>query len=174
MRLLIVGFIVLTFTTCKESTSSRKVKIDLKPVLLDIKQAEYLASLPIHCIQTEYPYKSHLIISKAADLGLPKVHHPAFYGCFDWHSAVHGHWSLVYLLKSFPKLSVQKKARKMLGENLTAEKILKEVAYFGLNSNTKSFERTYGWAWVFKLAEELQTWEDPDAKSLGTKLRALS
>ena len=120
--------------------------------------ADKLIQLPLKCIQNEYPYKSGLIIAKEDDLQLPKTHHPAFYGCFDWHSAVHGHWSIIYLLKNYPGLDTEAQARKMLSENLSKENIEKELAYFSLNKESKSFERTYGWTWLLKLAEELYTW----------------
>lgn len=140
---------------------------------LDLAEANRLSKLPINCIQTPLPYKAGHVIAKESDLDMPQNHHPAFYGCFDWHSAVHGHWSLVYLLKQFPELEEQEKIRKMLLENLSAENIEKEVAYFSMNKYTKNFERTYGWTWVLKLAEELYTWEDPDAKQLYKNLQPL-
>lgn len=144
------------------------IKIDL-----DIDQANRLAQLPLACIQNPLPYKAGLVIAKASDLKMPQEHHPAFYGCFDWHSAVHGHWSLVYLMKTFEDLEGKEQARKMLNENLTKENIEQEVKYFSLNSNTKSFERTYGWAWVLKLQEELYTWDDKDAKIWYDNLKPL-
>lgn len=143
-------------------------------IQLDIDQANRLSELPLSCIQTPLPYKSGVIIAKEEDLALPQVHHPAFYGCFDWHSAVHGHWSLVYLLKEFPDLAQREKALTMLGENLTAENIEKEVAYFYMNKESKSFERTYGWAWVLKLQEELYTWEDSMAQQWYKNLQPLA
>ena len=132
--------------------------------LLNLEQAERLAALPLSCITTPLPYKSHLVIAKASDLQMPRVHHPAFYGCFDWHSAVHGHWSLVYLLKNFPNLSNKAAIVSAINKNLSPENIAVEMNYFSLNKYTESFERTYGWAWLLKLTEELYTWNTPDAK----------
>ncbi|MCT4622468.1 MAG: DUF2891 domain-containing protein, partial [Schleiferiaceae bacterium] len=103
----------------------------------------------------------------------PKELHPAFYGCFDWHSAVHGHWSLVKLLKEFPELDRAEEARRSLNNSITAEKIAQEVAYFN-RITEKTFERTYGWAWLLKLAEELHTWDDPSAKQLEANLQPLT
>jgi len=143
-------------------------------ITLEINEANRLAQLPIDCIQHPLPYKSGIVIESETDLAMPIEHHPAFYGCFDWHSAVHGHWSLIYLMKTFPDLSQGEQARKMLNENLTKENIIKEVAYFSMNSQTKSFERTYGWAWVLKLAEELKTWNDADAQRWYENLKPLS
>jgi hypothetical protein len=133
------------------------------PVALDLAQAERLAELPLGCIQEPFPYKPGHVLGRPEDLAHPQVHHPSFYGCFDWHSAVHGHWSLVYLLKRIPELPQAERAREMISANLTSENIAVEVAYFEMNRWTSSFERTYGWAWLLKLAEELGTWEDEDA-----------
>jgi hypothetical protein len=105
---------------------------------------------------------------------MPIVHHPAFYGCFDWHSAVHGHWSLVYLLKTSPDLDRKEDVIRMLNENITAENIRTEVDYFSLNQESKSFERTYGWAWLLKLQEELYTWEDANAQKWYQNLKPLA
>lgn len=143
-------------------------------IKLDLDQANRLAELPLGCIANPLPYKPGHVVAKASDLAMPQVHHPAFYGCFDWHSAVHGHWSLVYLLKKFPNLEKATDARKLLAANLTPEHIATELAYFSLNDNTKSFERTYGWAWLLKLQEELYLWDDPQAKEWYTTLQPLA
>lgn len=103
----------------------------------------------------------------------PKALHPAFYGCFDWHSAVHGHWSLVSLLKQFPELDNKELIIEKLKANISKANILAEVEYFYGKHNT-SYERTYGWAWLLKLAEELHTWDDPLARELETNLQPLT
>ena len=173
---LLLFLIATSFYSCTESTPIEKATpsdYKLSTLTLNLAEANRLSKLPINCIQSPLPYKAGHVIAKEADLDMPQNHHPAFYGCFDWHSAVHGHWSLVYLLKQFPKLEDQDKIRKMLLENLSAENIQKEVAYFSMNKYTKNFERTYGWTWVLKLAEELYTWDDPDAKKLYQNLQPL-
>ncbi len=142
-------------------------------VNLTLAEANRLAELPLGCIQTPFPYKSGIIIAKESDLALPQVHHPAFYGCFDWHSAVHGHWSLIYLLKEFPELEKRDQIIELIDQNLTAENIKTEVGYFSLNKNTASFERTYGWAWLLKLQEELHTWDHPKARKWESNLQPL-
>lgn len=180
---LFLSIACLPFTQCtQQSTPGKKDKTaeikTLPPaatkVELTLSEANRLATLPLACIQNPLPYKSGIVIASEKDLQMPIVHHPAFYGCFDWHSAVHGHWSLVYLMKTFPDLEGSQEARKRLNENLTAENIKTELAYFSLNGQTKSFERTYGWAWLLKLAEELYTWDDPDAKKWYTNLKPLT
>ncbi len=138
--------------------------LDKSNTNLDINQAAELIKLPMNCICNPLPYKSGHVLAKESDLAMPQVHHPAFYGCFDWHSAVHGHWSIVYLLKKYPVLTVQSEARDLLNKNLTQEAIEQEIAYFSMSKYTESFERTYGWAWLLKLGEELKTWDDPDAQ----------
>ena len=143
-------------------------------IVLDLEQANRLAELPLACIQNPLPYKSGVVIAKPEDLAMPIEHHPAFYGCFDWHSAVHGHWSLVYLMKTFPGLARKDDASRMLDENLTAENIAKEIAYFSMNRESESFERTYGWAWLLKLQEELRTWDDEKAVAWSTNLQPLA
>ncbi|MEE9372178.1 MAG: DUF2891 domain-containing protein [Saprospiraceae bacterium] len=155
----------------KVNENVKRVKIE---IALDLEEANRLADLPLHCITTPLPYKAGHTIAVESDFEMPVVHHPTFYGCFDWHSAVHGHWSLVYLLKEFPDLAKANDTRANLNYNITAEKILKEVEYFKLNKFTSSFERTYGWAWVFKLQEELYGWDDADAKKWYNSLKPLA
>jgi hypothetical protein len=140
---------------------------------LDVIQANRLAQLPIDCIQTEYPNKLNQVIGSDEDLQSPQALHPAFYGCFDWHSAVHGHWSLVSLLKQFPELKNKDKSIAMLLENMSEENIKIEVDYF-FGTHNSSYERTYGWAWLLKLAEELHTWNDPNARILESNLQPLT
>ena len=147
--------------------------IQAKIPKIDITQANRLAQLPLHCIQTEYPNKLNQVIGNDNDLQAPQVLHPTFYGCFDWHSAVHGHWSLVSLLKQFPELEAADEAKRMLLENMSKENIETEVSYFFGKHNSSS-ERTYGWAWLLKLAEELHTWDDPMARELETNLQPLT
>ena len=140
---------------------------------LTLEQANNLAELPLACVQQEYPNKLGQTIGGPDDLGEPAALHPAFYGCFDWHSAVHGHWSLVTLLRRFPALKRAADARRMLTENLSAANVAAEVAYFN-GPHSKSYERTYGWAWLLKLDEELRRWDDPLARELQTNLAPLT
>lgn len=139
---------------------------------ITLEQANNLAALPLACIQVEYPNKLNQVLGTGEDLKSPKELHPAFYGCFDWHSSVHGHWSLITLLKQFPELKDAAIIRKRLRENISKAHIETEIAYFKPKHN-KSFERTYGWAWLLKLAEELHTWNDPLARELETNLAPL-
>ncbi len=143
------------------------------PARLTLETAERLVQLPLQCLQREFPNKPGETLAEAADIGSPRGLHPAFYGCFDWHSAVHGHWLLVRLLKEFPALKDAAAIRAVLAENLAAENILAEVRYFR-RAEERSFERTYGWAWLLKLAGELRGWDDPLARDLEANLRPLA
>jgi len=125
--------------------------------------ASKFAFMALRCIEKEYPNKPSHMMNNEKEVWNPRIMHPAFYGCFDWHSAVHGHWMLIRLLKRFPDLVGSQKIRNALDRNLQKNNILKEVEYFQ-QEGRKSFERTYGWAWLLKLAEELDGWNDKQAK----------
>lgn len=140
---------------------------------LTLQQADKLASLPLKCLQQQYPNKLGQLLKDSTEIASPKKLHPAFYGCFDWHSSVHGHWSLVYLLKHFPGLANRQDIIEKLQVNLSGANIEQEVAYLS-KSHEKSFERTYGWAWLLKLQMELDTWNNPLAKQLSANLQPLS
>jgi hypothetical protein len=140
---------------------------------LNEKQASHFAALAMKCVSREFPNKPEHVINNAGEVQSPKALHPAFYGCYDWHSSVHGHWMLVRLLKSFPNLPESAQIRTALNANLTAENIAAEVAYMK-QPNRQSFERTYGWAWALKLAEELHAWDDADGKRWSENLKPLA
>lgn len=135
-------------------------------------QASHFASLALKCVAREYPNKPEHVLNDGGDVRSPQALHPAFYGCFDWHSSVHGHWMLVRLLRMFPNLPEARDIRRAIGANLSRENILAEAAYLK-QKNRQSFERTYGWAWLLKLAEELHLSNDAEAKSWATNLQPL-
>ncbi|MGP9802924.1 DUF2891 domain-containing protein [Rheinheimera sp. NSM] len=141
--------------------------------VLNLAEANKLVTLPLHCVETPYPYKTGVVLGSAADLQEPSKLHPIFYGCFDWHSAAHGYWSLVTLLRQFPDLTQAAEVKALLERNLTAEKVAQEVAFFSKDINA-SFERTYGWAWLLKLSDELHSWPDPLAQQLAANLQPLA
>ncbi len=135
--------------------------------------AAHFASLPMKCILQQYPNKiNHTAVSDSDQVLTPIQQHPSFYGCFDWHSSVHGHWMLVRLLKRFPDLKDQAAIRQVLNTTLTDQNIKVETEYFKAPMS-RSFERTYGWAWVLKLQEELLNWNDPDANQWRSALQPL-
>jgi hypothetical protein len=137
--------------------------------------AEKLAELPLSCITQEFPNKTGHSSDGAEDHKLlPSELHPSFYGCLDWHSSVHGHWMLIKLLKTFPNIKNKDKIIKVLNNSFEASKIITEAEYFTKYKTTKTFERTYGWAWVLKLDMELYTWDDPIAKVWHKNLQPLT
>lgn len=137
-----------------------------------LNEANKLIELPLHCVGTPYPYKPQHVLEGKVDLVEPQAVHPIFYGCFDWHSAVHGYWSLVTLLQHFPDMHKADEVRNILKEKITQENVAVEVAFFEKPVNS-SFERTYGWAWILKLSETLYSWDDPMAKELYKNLKPL-
>ena len=140
---------------------------------LTLEKANSLAKLPLKCLQQEYPNKLGQLLIDSTEIATPKVLHPAFYGCFDWHSSVHGHWSLVYMLKHYPGLNNRAEIIRKLQVNLSKENIQQEVIYLS-KVHEKSFERTYGWAWLLKLQLELETSNEAFAKELAANLKPLT
>ena len=141
-------------------------------ITLTAAGATHFANLALSCIQKEYPNKTgHVMIDSV--LKTPRELHPAFYGCFDWHSSVHGHWMLVRLLKQNPDLPLHKEIIARLNDNINTVSIEQEVNYF-LQPSNQAYERMYGWAWLLKLAEELYTWEHPAADKLHQALQPLT
>lgn len=155
----------------KETENSTEGKN--QQVVLDSTEAKRILALPLHCLEQEYPNKLGQVIGSAKDLKSPKQLHPIFYGCFDWHSSVHGYWSIVKILKTFPNLSESKQARLILNDKITKTNVDQEIAFF-LDSNNTSFERTYGWAWLLQLQTELLTWNDAEGKQWATALQPLA
>ena len=130
---------------------------------LDTAHADKFARLALAGLDREYPNKPGEVLAGAQDLKSPRAMHPAFFGCFDWHSSVHGHWMLVRLLRQFPGMTNAPEIRTRLAAHLTAANLASEAAYFEPKDN-RSFERMYGWAWALRLAAELHAWNDPDSQ----------
>lgn len=134
-----------------------------------------LAQKPLKCINQEFPNKTAHIINNEQEATLtPAKLHPSFYGCFDWHSSVHGHWMLVRLLKTKPELTNKKEIFQILESSFQPEKIREEADYFSKYEIASNFERTYGWAWLLKLDEELASWNHPKAKVWHQNLKPLT
>jgi hypothetical protein len=133
------------------------------PPGLDPAAAERFARLALDCVHREYPNKIAHVLQSDEDVRPPRVLTPAFYGCYDWHSSVHGHWLLARLAHSFPDAGFAKEARAALAVSLTPANIAAEVAYLRGPGRT-SFERPYGLAWLLGLAAELRGWDDPQAR----------
>ena len=138
----------------------------------DAKAAERFADLALACVHKEYPNKISHNLNSDVDVAPPRVLTPAFYGCYDWHSSVHGHWLLARLARTFPDTSFTIKARVALQQSLTKENISKEAAYIR-GDGRASFERPYGLAWLLQLAAELHEWNDPQAKAMSENMHPL-
>src|SRR5436190_18333389 len=168
IRVFIVMFAVLALTALTAFGQDAGNSVSLTQ-----SQASHFAALALKCIQKEYPNKLDHVNNDAEDVRSPRAMHPAFYGCFDCHSTVHGHWMLVHLLKLFPNLPESRDIRRALNANLSDNNIAGEVAYLK-QANRASFERTYGWAWLLKLAEELHGWNDEDGRRWSRNLQPLA
>lgn len=136
---------------------------------LDVTVAGRFARLALDCVHREYPNKISHVLQSDADVGPPRTLTPAFYGCYDWHSSVHGHWLLARLARAFPDASFASEARAALAESLSAERIAGEVAYLSGDGRV-SFERPYGLAWLLQLIAELREWQDPEAQEWAAAL----
>lgn len=175
-RFLLFFVAIIVVVSCKKSEPNQEITQNETindSLSLNVDQANRLAALPLKCMETEYPNKTGQVLSDSTDLGTPKELHPAFYGCFDWHSSVHGHWSLVKLLKDFPKLENRDSIISKLKQNLSKENIQGELIYFN-RKQEYSYERMYGWTWLLKLQLELDTWDSELGRELAQNLQPLS
>lgn len=139
---------------------------------LNIELADQLVKLPLKCADKAFPYKTGITFGDSSRLVTPQNYHPVFYGCFDWHSAVHGHWLMARLLKEYPNLAEKEKVWAVLNNHFTPEKLSQELALFKDPSN-KNFERLYGWAWLFQLQNDLLTWPNKDAQRWASAIQPL-
>ncbi|HKF24726.1 MAG TPA: DUF2891 domain-containing protein [Candidatus Acidoferrum sp.] len=136
------------------------------------RSAERFANLALACVHKEYPNKLSHSLNSDADVAPPRKLTPAFYGCLDWHSSVHGHWLLARLIRTYPDAAFVPEAREALRQSLTEENIAQEAAYLRAEGRT-SFERPYGLSWLLQLVAELEEWDDPQAKELAHTLKPL-
>jgi hypothetical protein len=146
---------------------SEELSLPLQPAA-----AERFAHLALDCVHREYPNKIAHVMQADEDARPPRELTPAFFGCFDWHSAVHGHWLLARLARFYPDSDFAREARAALERSLTPEKIAAEAAYLG-GEGRATFERPYGLAWLLQLAAELREWEDPRPQRWSENLRPL-
>lgn len=142
------------------------------PPNLDSASAARFAELALKCLHQEYPNKISHTMKSDADARAPRELTPAFFGCYDWHSAVHGHWLLVRLARLYPDAAFARTAREKLARSFTSQKIAAEAAYLE-RADRASFERPYGLAWLLQLSAELRRWDDPQARQWATTLAPL-
>lgn len=140
---------------------------------VDTAAAGRFADLALACVHKEYPNKIAHVLNGDADVKPPHELTPAFYGCYDWHSAVHGHWLLARLARRFPAAPFAAAARAALDESLTPEHIAAELKYLQAPGRT-TFERPYGLAWLLQLDAELREWDDPQAHRWAAALEPLA
>lgn len=142
------------------------------PTPVDPALAERFVDLALHCVHQEYPNKIAHVMASDTDALVPRELTPSFYGCFDWHSAVHGHWMLARLARLQPDAEFVAKNRAALAKSFTAENLAIETAYLRAEGR-ESFERPYGLAWLLQLAAELREWDDDQAREWSSALRPL-
>ena len=156
----------------ENAAPQKSVGASPSPEGFDAAAAERFAKLALACVHKEYPNKISHVLNSDADVAPPRKLTPAFCGCYDWHSSVHGHWLLVRLLRTFPDASFAKPARDALKTSLTAENLKREATYLR-GEGRASFERPYGLAWLLQLCAELREWDDPQAREMLANLKPL-
>ena len=148
------------------------LSVAAETMALDVAHADQFARLALANIDREYPNKPQEVLTGPQDIKSPRAMHPAFFGSYDWHSSVHGHWMLVRLLRQFPGMTNASEIRARLAAHFTATNMAVEAAYFDPKEN-RSFERMYGWAWGLRLAAELHAWDDPQAREWAKNIAPL-
>src|SRR6478672_12276991 len=168
---------------CSPRRTSKRLRHIARAFVLGMQQTVYwelvmavdlsrFALLALDCVHRQYPNKIAHHLNADADVKSPRELTPAFYGCYDWHSCVHGHWLLARLARTQPDVPYVPRARAALSESLTPENIAGEVSYQKAEGRV-SFERPYGLAWLLQLAAELREWNDPQARRWSGALASL-
>lgn len=167
-------FVMLIILLLAVATTRNASAVTLPPEETGITRdmANEWAMLVLKGVATEFPNKLSLVYSNKGQIKSPREHFPAFFGSFDWHSSVHGHWVLVRLLKRFPEMDAAKTIRATLGDHLSLENLEREASFFAKDEQ-RAFERMYGWAWLLRLVIELEQWDDPEATMWRGNLRPL-
>jgi hypothetical protein len=140
---------------------------------LDRRYAQRFAAVAIGNVVREYPNKPDHVLSEAADARMPRALHPAFYGSYDWHSCVHMHWLLAHLWRRCDELPERDAVAAIFDAHVNAKTIAAECAYLA-RPGALAFERTYGWAWLLKLADELHRCADQRAQRWSRALAPLA
>ena len=177
MRYLVMGLAACLLAACAPASAP---ETDVAPpapalVLPDSREGvvtDRFARLALQCVHREYPNKISHVMNSDADAATPRELYPAFYGCFDWHSSVHGHWLLTRILNTDPDTPYREAIITTLGHSFTPENIAGEVAYFRAEGRA-SFERPYGTAWFLQLMTELRESDLPEANDWVASLEPL-
>jgi hypothetical protein len=139
----------------------------------DAQVIDRFAELALECIHKEYPNSIKHLLNSDADVKTPKQLYPAFYGCLDWHSSVHGHWLLTRIASQHPETTHYQAIMASLEQTFTQANIEGELAYFNRPDTGTNFERPYGLAWFLQLTSELREWDNPKAKQWLVRLTPL-
>ena len=167
-------FFIIGCSPSKKDTSSLLQSLPkVSTPILNEEHAIELVTLSLKCVDKKFPYKIGYRFDSPEWIKPHDEVTPSFYGCWDWHSAVHGHWTMTKILKLFPNISVKDSIRFKLRKNLSKERLNAEYRFFTNNDFTKTFERTYGWAWLMKLYSELKEWDDPEGQKWAENMRPL-
>lgn len=141
------------------------IEVFLIALAIPAPALERFAGLALACVHQEYPNKIAHVMNSDADAKPPRELTPAFYGCYDWHSSVHGHWLLARVASQLPDSPVAARALAALEKSLTQANIARETEYFNAPGRG-TFERPYGLAWLLTLALELREMKSPLAVNL--------
>ena len=171
MKKILITIFIFILPFCYAKAQQQYYTEENGKIILTQLGASHLVSLPLKCLDKEFPFKPWYVISDTT-ISSPKKLHPSFCGCFDWHSSVHGHWLLVALLKQYPQMPEADSILHKLERHLSAENIKTELALF--KGDNKTFERPYGWGWILQLQNELLTWNTPTGKELSRNLEPLA
>jgi len=140
---------------------------------LDATLASHIARVALGHVTKEYPHKLDHVLASDADALTPRVLHPVFYGSFDWHSCVHGWWTLLTLRRLFPHIEEAAAIAELADETFTRENVGAELSYLD-RPLSRGFERPYGWAWLLQLQLEATRHGDPWAGELEPLARAFA
>ncbi len=173
---LLIGLTALLCGCSEDMNSSEETPGTLVPEEISLPEAKTVEDrftvLALSCVQREYPNKISHVMQSDSDVGRPRGLTPVFYGCFDWHSAVHGHWLLTRILSLDLETEFREAILAALTTNITPENIAVETDYYTAKGRA-SFERPYGIAWLLQLVAELEETDDPDLKPLRDTLKPL-
>jgi len=159
----IIPLAAIVFQACSPQAETLSAPLEY-PTTIAPDLADRFSALALTCVHQEFPNKISRTTATAEEIGRPKKIFPAFYGCFDWHSSVHGHWLLVRLLRVGPQDAAWRDAAiAKLNQSFTTENIAGEVSNYN-RPEGGSWERPYGLAWYLQLTAELREWDDPQAK----------
>ena len=132
------------------------------PTSLTPALASRFASIALGHVTREYPNLIHHVLAGPEDVQAPRALHPIFYGSLDWHSCVHGYWTLARVLRRHPELPEAARIRALFDDAFTVPNVAGELAYLA-SPLRATFERPYGWAWLLALQAELLRHEGEDA-----------